>query len=73
MTWPFENNTETLIKRLARRSMEADYRRSAFVILTIALAVCLMGTLCFLYSAKQLQTREKINCMSIQITIPTNG
>lgn len=60
MTWPFENNTETLIKRLARRSMEADYRRSAFVILTIALAVCLMGTLCFLYSAKQLQTREKI-------------
>ena len=48
MTWPFENDTSAVEKKLASRSIKADKRRSVFVILTIALAVCLMGTLCFL-------------------------
>ncbi len=56
MTWPFENNTSRIIKKLARRSMKADRRRSAFVLLTIGLTVCLMGILCFHYSATRLQT-----------------
>ncbi len=60
MTWPFENDTSAVIKKLANRSMRADRRRSAFVLVTIALAVCLMGTLCFVYSAKQMQTMEHI-------------
>ena len=45
MTWPFENDTDAIIKKLAVRSLKADRRRSVFVIFTIALAVCLIGTL----------------------------
>ena len=60
MTWPFENDTSMVEKKLASRSIKADKRRSVFVILTIALAVCLMGTLCFLYSAQQLKTLDGI-------------
>ena len=60
MTWPFENDTSAVEKKLARRSIKADKRRSVFVILTIALAVCLMGALCFLYSAQQLKTLDGI-------------
>ena len=44
MTWPFENDTSAVEKKLATRSMKADKRRSIFVIITIALAVCLMRT-----------------------------
>lgn len=58
MTWPFENGTGGVEKKLAVRSMKADRRRSAFVISTIALAVCLMGTLCFIYAAQQMRTLE---------------
>ena len=60
MTWPFENDTSAVEKKLASRSIKADKRRSVFVILTITLAVCLMGTLCFLYSAQQLKTLDGI-------------
>ncbi len=60
MTWPFENNTSKVEKRLAKRSIKADKRRSTFVIITIALAVCLMGTLCFIYSAQKMQTLDYI-------------
>ncbi len=60
MTWPFENDTSAVEKKLASRSINADKRRSVFVILTIALAVCLMGSLCFLYSAQQLKTLDGI-------------
>ncbi len=60
MIWPFENNTSEVEKKLAGRSMKADMRRSIFVIITIALAVCLMGSLCFIYSAQQQKTLDKI-------------
>lgn len=60
MTWPFENDTSIVEKKLAGRSMKADRRRSVFIILTIALAVCLMGSLCFLYSARQMKTLDGI-------------
>ncbi len=60
MTWPFENDTSAVEKRLAKRSMKADKRRNMFIILTIALAVCLMGTLCFIYSAQQMETLDDI-------------
>ena len=60
MTWPFENDTSRVEKKLANRSMKADRRRSVFIILTIALAVCLMGTLCFIYSAQQKKTLDNI-------------
>lgn len=60
MTWPFENDTSGVEKKLAGRSMKADRRRSIFVIITIVLAVCLMGVLCFIYSAQQMKTLDGI-------------
>lgn len=42
MTWPFENDTSAIIKRLANRSMKADKRSRAFLLLTIALSVCMI-------------------------------
>ena len=60
MTLAFENDTRKVIRRLARRSMQADRRRSLFIILTISLAVCLMGMLGFIQSARKMQTREDI-------------
>jgi len=60
MTWPFENDTSKIEKKLAKRSLKADRRRSIFIIITIALAVCLMGTLCFVYAAQQMKTLDGI-------------
>ena len=37
MTWPFENDTSAIVKKLADRSMKADKRRNAFIIITIDL------------------------------------
>lgn len=60
MTLAFENDTRKVIRRLASRSMQANRRRNAFIILTIALAVCLMGMLGFIQSARKMRTREDI-------------
>lgn len=45
MTWPFENDTRTITKKLANRSIHADKRRNIFIILTIVFASCLMTVL----------------------------
>ena len=45
MTWPFENNTSAVTKKLANRSIKADKRRNIFIIVTIAFAACLMTVL----------------------------
>lgn len=42
MTWPFENDTSAVVKKLANRSIKADKRSKAFLFLTIALAVCMV-------------------------------
>ena len=45
MTWPFENDTSAITKKLANRSIKADKRRNIFIIVTIAFAACLMTVL----------------------------
>ena len=42
MTWPFENDTSAIVKKLAGRSMQADKRNKAFLLLTIAISVCMV-------------------------------
>lgn len=32
MTWPFENDTSAIVKKLAGRSMQADKRNKAFLL-----------------------------------------
>ena len=47
MTWPFENDTSAITKKLANRSIKADKRRNIFIIVTIAFAACLMTVLAY--------------------------
>ena len=42
MNYPFENDTSAVIKKLAARSMQADKRNKAFLLLTIAISVCMV-------------------------------
>ena len=55
MTWPFENDTSAITKKLAKRSLQADKSRNILIIITIALATCLIMTTTlyfFCFSAK---------------------
>lgn len=57
MTLPFENDTSTVVKKLANRSMRADKRRNLFILVTIAFAVCLMTTLALYTFGKSYETK----------------
>lgn len=50
MTWPFENDTSAVVKKLANRSIQANRRRNIFVIVTIVLATAMFSTMCLLAS-----------------------
>ena len=38
MTWPFENDTSGIVKRISNRSISANRKRNIFIVLTIVLA-----------------------------------
>ena len=42
MTWPFENDTSTVLRKLAVNSTKSDKRSRLFLLLTIALSVCMV-------------------------------
>ena len=48
MTWPFENDTGAIVKKLAKRSLASEKRRNRMVVIAVALAaflVCLSAVL----------------------------
>lgn len=45
MTWPFENDTSAVVKRLSNRNVAANRKRNIFTILTIALATALLSAI----------------------------
>ena len=48
MTWPFENDTGAIVKKLAKRSLASEKRRNLMVVIAVALAaflVCLSAVL----------------------------
>lgn len=48
MTWPFENDTHIIVKKLAKKSLKSEKRRNLMVIIAIALAaflICFTGIL----------------------------
>ena len=53
MTWPFENDTSAIIKKLANRSMKTDKRSKAFLLLTIALSVCMIFSIVLISAGAQ--------------------
>ena len=42
MTWPFENDTSAITKKLAKNSLKAGKMRNILIVLTILLSVALM-------------------------------
>ena len=45
MTWPFENDTSTITKKLAKNSLKAGKMRNILIVMTILLSVALMSGL----------------------------
>ncbi len=48
MTLPFENNTNAIVNKLARRNMQSEKRRNLMVIVAVALSaflICFSGTM----------------------------
>lgn len=48
MTWPFENDTDAIVKKLAKRSLASEKRRNLMVVVAVALAaflVCLSAVI----------------------------
>ncbi len=41
MTWPFENNTNGIVKNLAKRNLKSEKRRNIMVIISVVLAAFL--------------------------------
>lgn len=50
MTLPFDNDTSTIVKKLANRSIKANRRRNIFVVITIVIATAMFSTMCLLAS-----------------------
>lgn len=42
MTWPFENNTNGIVKNLAKRNLKSEKRRNVMVVVAVALAAFLV-------------------------------
>ena len=56
MTWPFENDTSAITKKLAKKSLKSEKRRNLMIIIAISLAAFLMsmcGTLFFAFQESQ--------------------
>ena len=66
MTWPFENDTSAVVKRLSNRNVAANRKRNIFTILTIALASALLSTI-VLYGFGVPQETQNRNKKTAQI------
>ena len=53
MTWPFENDTSAILKKMANRSIKADKRSKAFLLLTIAISVCMIFSIILISTGTQ--------------------
>ena len=56
MTWPFENDTSAITKKLAKKRLKSEKRRNFMIIIAISLAAFLMsmcGTLFFAFQESQ--------------------
>ena len=53
MTWPFENDTSAITNKLAKRSMKTDKQSKAFLLLTIALSVCMIFSIILISAGAQ--------------------
>ena len=66
MTWPFENDTCAIAKRVSNRSISANRKRNTFIVLTIALASALLSAI-VLYGFGVIQETQDRNQKTAQI------
>lgn len=59
----FENNNVAIVKRLAKKSLHADRRRNIFIIVTIAIAACLMATISLIETGVRQENLNKVDGM----------
>nr|WP_326186843.1 ABC transporter permease [uncultured Oscillibacter sp.] len=59
MTWPFENDTDAIVKKLAKRSLASEKRRNLMVVTAVALAAFLISFAAILsVSVAQIQRNQ---------------
>ena len=60
MTWPFENDTSAITKKLAKKSLQSEKRRNLMVVIAVALAaflICFTGIVST--SLTQMQRKDR--------------
>lgn len=63
MTWPFENDTAAIEKKLAKRNLKADRTRNVLIIITIAFASCLVMATILYFFGRQRASRSSAEGM----------
>lgn len=66
MTWPFENDTSGIVKRISNHSISVNRKRNIFIVLTIALASALLSAI-VLYGFGVMQETQNRNQKTAQI------
>ena len=64
MTWPFENDTSAITKKLAKKSLQSEKRRNLMVVIAVALAaflICFTGIVST--SLTQMQRNQVVDLM----------
>ena len=62
MTWPFENDTSAITKKLAKKSLQSEKRRNLMVVMAVALAaflICFRGSVAT--SLTQMQRNQVVD------------
>ena len=79
MTWPFENDTSAITKKLAKNSVKAGKMRNILIVLTILLSVALMSGLALYIASmqtansRQLESLQQVFFMILQSSNVTHS
>ena len=66
MTWPFENDTSAITKKLAKNSLKSGKMRNLLIILTISLSIALMsGLALYIASMQTANSRQLENLQQV--------
>ena len=61
MTLPFENDTNVIVKKLAKNSMKSGKMRNVLIVLTISLSIALMSGLALYISSMQIANNRQLD------------
>lgn len=69
MIWPFENDTNAIVKKLAKRNLKADKARNVLIFVTIAFASCLiMATMLYFWGTQRASRNNAAGMYQANIT-----